>query len=98
MEKKLSNWQGSENTKATVMAQIATRFGEERAKEYDPMKNCFTFNHWKSIGYTVKKGEKALRSVTFITKDNENGKEDKFMRSVCLFFIDQVEKYESKES
>lgn len=91
-EKKLSFWKGSEATASMVAEEIEKRWGAEAVKQYDPSKNCFTFNHWKAIGYKVKKGEKALRSVTVIEKEKEGQKTQKYFKSVCLFFINQVEK------
>ena len=71
-----------------VRLEIKDRFGIKAAKEYNPLENCFTFNGWKQRGYLVKKGEKAIKSVTFI-KDEETG--DTFPRTVCLFAKPQVE-------
>ena len=89
----LSTWKGSASTALMVVKQIESRWGFEKAKEYNPAKNCFTFAHWKAIGYNVKKGEKALRSVTIIEKKDQAGNViSKFPKSICLFFIDQVEK------
>lgn len=89
----LSTWKGSARTAQMVIKQIETRWGFEKAKEYDPTKNCFTFNHWRAIGYKVKKGEKALRSMTIIEKkDDEGNVISKYPKSICLFFVDQVEK------
>ena len=71
-----------------VRAEIKDRFGEKAAKEYDPTSNCFTFNGWKQRGYVVKKGEKAIKSITFI-EDEETKK--KYPRTICLFAKPQVE-------
>jgi N-terminal domain of anti-restriction factor ArdC len=38
-----------------------------------PRENVFTFNAWKALGRSVKKGEHGVRVVTFITC---NGKSD----------------------
>jgi len=99
-EKELSSvWKGSKSTAGSIAQQIAQRWGEDAVKEYHPELNCFTFNGWQQRGYRVKKGEKALRSFTFINgmeniKDAE-GKEKlksySYLKSVCLFFIRQVE-------
>ncbi len=61
---KLAYWKGSEETAKSVKEQIRKRFGNKEAKKYDPRKNCFTFKTWRAMGYHVKKGEKALRSIT----------------------------------
>lgn len=88
-----SSWKGSERTANMVAKQIESRWGAEKAKAYDPKSNCFTFNHWKAIGYKVKKGEKALRSMTIIEKKDEQGNViGKYPKNICLFFVEQVEK------
>jgi hypothetical protein len=90
-----TNYTGSENTHAIIAQQIRERFGEEAVKEYDPLKNCRTFRSWLALGYRVKKGEKALKSVTFVEKEDEHGKIiAKYPKSVALFFFTQVEKIE----
>jgi hypothetical protein len=102
-EKELSSvWHGSLYTASDVAHQIYARWGEEAVKAYDPQVNCFTFNGWQERGYKVKKGEKALRSITFIggidKTPDANGKDKIFSRgypkTVCLFYINQVEKRE----
>ena len=80
-----------------VAAQINERWGAEAVKEYDPRENCFTLPTWNRKGYRVKKGEKALHSVTWIplTKKDEKGDAQEIgrkPRNVNLFFIRQVEK------
>jgi hypothetical protein len=89
----LSNWKGSINTAETVKKQILARWGEEEANNYDPKSNCLTFNQWHAHGYQVKKGEKALKSMTIIEKKNEKGEViEKYPKTVNLFYIRQVEK------
>jgi N-terminal domain of anti-restriction factor ArdC len=50
------------------------RWGEEEAEHYDPLENCFTLATWNKLGYKVKKGEKAIRSITYVA-GKENDKE-----------------------
>ena len=100
LESPVSVWQGSRYTAGDIAHQIMQRWGEEAVKEYHPQINCFTFNGWRDRGYRVIKGEKALRTITFI-KDIEkhvdkDGTTTKstwkgYPKSVCLFFIRQVE-------
>jgi hypothetical protein len=71
-----SYWKGSEHTAAMVAAQIAARWGEEEAENYDPETNCFTYNTWRLKGYHVKRGEHALISTTIITKAGEEDSGD----------------------
>ena len=57
-----------------------------------------TFQKWKSLGYSVRKGEKACASFTIwkhTTKtDKETGEEDArmFMKTAHFFSTSQVEK------
>jgi antirestriction protein ArdC len=94
----LAHWRGSENTAATVKQEIAERWGEEEAERYNPKENCFTFKTWEALGYRVKKGEKAIRSITYIEVKDKNAQEGKepeirkYPKTVYLFYIKQVEK------
>lgn len=94
MEAQTSNWRGSVHTAAMVVSEIRSRFGEEVAKKYDPRANCFTFLGWKQRGFSVKKGEKAIHSVTFIEEEDEETGEKtgtKYPKNVYLFCEAQVE-------
>jgi len=77
---------------------ILERWGEEEAENYDPRTNCFTFQTWKAKGFHVKKGEKAIRSMTLVEDtgpENTDGKEKstvRYPKPVYLFYIKQVEK------
>lgn len=89
-----SVWQGSMRTLSDVAEQIKERFGVEAVKIYDPTVNCFTYNRWQIEGYQVKKGEKALKSITWVKGSKEiDGVEKhyKYPKTVNLFFITQVE-------
>lgn len=89
----LSNWKGSMNTAESVKKQIIARWGEEEANSYDPKSNCLTFNQWYAHGYRVKKGEKALKSITIIEKKDKKGEVvAKYPKTVNLFYVLQVEK------
>ena len=96
MNDETSVWKGSAYTAQNVAMQIKSRFGEEAVKEYDPRLNCFTFRRWQEEGYRVKKGEKSLRSLTFIPIEKKDARGQlkvvKIPRTVHLFFINQVEK------
>ena len=94
-----AHWQGSSKTAQLVRAQIAERYGEEEAANYDPHTNCFTYQTWRQKGYHVKRGEKALRSYTIVhefgEQDEDGAAQDggtSYPRGVCLFYILQVEK------
>ena len=91
-------WKGSQKTADAVRQEIAARWGAQEAENYDPTKNCFTFKTWKAKGYFVKKGEKAIRSMTLIevkdqeTDEGEEQEKRTYPKTVYLFYIKQVEK------
>lgn len=92
-EKITSPYRGSEATYEAVKEQIASRWGEDCADEFDPYVDAMPFASWVSFGYRVKKGAKALKSVTFIEVKNEKGEvTSKVKRIVNLFHKKQVEK------
>ena len=99
-QQKIALWRGSEKTADQVREEIARRYGEEEAEEYDPQTNCFTLPTWNKLGYVVRKGEKAIRSMTLIEKADPNAKEGeqteaiKYPKTVYLFYIKQVTKKE----
>ncbi len=89
----ISPYRGSEKTYEDVKSQIRERWGEECAKEYDPYKDCAPFSTWLSAGFVVSKGQKALKSVTFVeVKDEKDNVVRKIKRTVNLFHKRQVEK------
>lgn len=89
----LSGYTGSTATFELVAKEIKERWGEAAAKEYDPYTNALTFTKWAILGYRVKKGEKAIRSITFVeVKDKGGNITKRFRKSVCLFYYLQVEK------
>jgi len=91
-------WQGSENTASLIRKQIVARWGEAEGKNYNPLKNCFTYKTWESKGFHVIKKEKALKSLSVlkIAKLDDRGKPNTDnvvtrRRLVNLFYIKQVE-------
>src|SRR6266699_4377884 len=99
-QQKIAHWRGSEKTADQVREEIARRYGEEEAEEYDPHTNCFTLPTWNKLGFKIKKGEKAIRSITLVEKEDPNAKEGeqseviKYPKTVYLFYIKQVKKKE----
>ncbi len=97
MTQQLASWKGSERTADAVRKVIAERWGEDEAENYDPRENCFTFQTWKAKGYHVKKGEKAIRSITLVEKEDPDAKDGeeaattRYPKTVYLFYIKQVE-------
>jgi hypothetical protein len=88
-----SPYQGSEATYELVREQIRERYGDEAAEDFDPYTDAMPFASWVSQGYMVRKGEKALKSVTFVeVKDEKGGVVKKIRRTVNLFHRHQVEK------
>jgi len=87
-----TNYRGSANTAKMVAEEIARRWGDDEARQYDPFTNCRTFKDWVGMGYRVKKGEKSIRSMTFVKVEDEAGKEVRsYPKTVHLFYIKQVE-------
>ena len=89
----VSPYRGSEKTYEDVKNQIAERWGEEAAEEFDPYTDAMPFSSWTEYGYTVRKGEKALKSTTVVDViDKETKAVRKVKRVVNLFHKRQVEK------
>lgn len=92
-----STYTGSEATKSMVSEQIKKRWGEAELKNYDPFHNARTFHSWLKLGFKVRKGEKALRSITFVEVEDAQGNIIKRIpRTVFLFYYRQVEKINDK--
>lgn len=93
MSEVLSNYSGSAITAQTVALEIEKRWGRTEVEKYDPFSNCLTYRRWAELDYRVKKGEKAIRSKTFVEKKDELGNTiKKYPKTVCLFYYLQVEK------
>lgn len=76
-----------------VKDQIEKRWGEECAEEFDPHTDAMPYSSWVAHGFVVKKGQRALKSITFIEVKDENDKVvRKVKRTVNLFHKRQVEK------
>lgn len=89
----VAHWRGSEQTASQVREEIAKRWGDKEAQNYNPLTNCFTFRTWKTKGYHIKKGEKAIRSMTFKEVEDQDTKETrKYPKTVYLFYEKQVNK------
>ena len=92
-EELTSVFKGSRANYLTVKAEIKQRFGKEAGQSYDPRKNCFSYVRWQQEGRQVKRGEKAIKSTTWISvidKDDPT-KISKFPRKVNLFHVLQTE-------
>lgn len=89
-------FQGSARNYNLVKSQIEQRWGESEGKEYDPAKNCKTYLSWQKLGFSIKKGEKALKAFTFIRKvmKNEEGeivKNVSYPKVINLFYYKQLD-------
>jgi len=92
MSEKLSNYKGSEATAKLVRTEILKRYGEEQANQYDAYTNCLSFKRWIQLGYKVRKGEKSIRSITFVDKKDALGnKLGSYRKTVHLFYKLQVD-------
>lgn len=92
-DKPISPYTGSEMTREMVLEQIKQRWGEQEALKYNPYTNALTFKRWAELGFRVKKGEKALQSITYVEMKDEKGDVTKrFSRTVFLFYYLQVQK------
>jgi hypothetical protein len=88
-----TSYRGSETTEKMVRAQLEERYGPEVAQGYNPYENVATLKDWNRHGYRVKKGEKALRSITMVEKKDEKGEVVKRYPKRCfLFHISQCER------
>jgi hypothetical protein len=91
-EVSVSAYTGSEKTYDMVKEQIREKYGDAEAEKYDPYTNCLTFKNWLILSRRVRKGEKALKSVTYVEKKNEKGEVvQRFPRTINLFYYLQVE-------
>jgi hypothetical protein len=90
----LTNYTGCPATYLMVLEQIKKRWGDKAAKHYDPARNCRTFNSWKNdMGRKVMRGQRALKSVTFIPVEDEHGEViDCYKKTVNLFYYKQLER------
>lgn len=89
----VSPYRGSEKTYEAVKEQILERWGEDCADEFDPHTDAMPYASWVAYGYQVRKGQKALQSITYLDVKNEKGEiVQKVRRNVNLFHKRQVEK------
>lgn len=93
-----SPYKGSEVTKAIVSDEIRRRYGEEELQNLDCFHSLRTFNAWLKLGFRVKKGEKAIKSFTFVDKKDPMGNViDKYKKQISLFFYKQIEPLANQE-
>lgn len=71
------------------------------ADDIKPRENVFTFNAWKALGRSVKKGEHGVRVCTFVPTskiDKETGEVSgsRMPRQTTVFHVSQTEEIQSK--
>ena len=98
MNSSVSKWTGSETTKAMIAEQIRERWGESELKNYNPMHSARTFQGWLNLGYRVKKGERALKSIIFIDSKDDKNIIKKIRRPCNIFYFRQVEEINPTKS
>lgn len=88
----ISNYSGSEATKTAVALEIEKRWGKDEVRRYDPYKNALTFRKWLSLGYRIRRNERAIRSFAIVEAKDENGRVTQRIKRPCfLFYYKQVE-------
>jgi len=88
----ISGYTGSETTRDLVAAEIEKRWGKSEVKRYNPLKNALTFRKWLTLGYRVRRNEKAIRSFSIVEAKDENGKVTQRIKRPCyIFYYRQVE-------
>jgi len=75
-----------------VFDQIAERWGMDMARRFDPARNCRTYQDWLDCGFRVRRGEKALKSVTYIPVEKDGAVTDVYRKTVNLFYFNQLER------
>ena len=76
-----------------VQDQLRERYGDEVADEFDASVDAMPLISWAAYGYRVRKGEKALKSITYVEVKNEKDEViKKIKRTVNLFHRRQVQK------
>lgn len=93
MNSSLSEYTGSETTKTICEDAIKEKYGSAEIKNMDCYHNIRTFHSWLKLGFKVRRGEKAIRSITYVEQKDSNGNIlKKYRRPVFLFYYRQVEK------
>ena len=91
-----TNYAGSISNYEMVKKQIAEKWSEREAENYNPKTNCMSYIKWKENGFYVIPGESALHSVVVIEKKDETGKViSKYPKKIALFYRLQVRPMET---
>lgn len=88
---KLSTYKGSKATADILAEKIKAKYGPAELKNYNPNTSMMTYPSWFKLGFKPRKGEKAMRSVTYIDIKNDQGVViRKQKHDVCLFYYRQM--------
>lgn len=91
-----NGYRGSIKTAKMVRDQIRERYGSEAADSYEPSRSARTYKNWIKNGFIVKKGEKALESITMIDRKDSSGKViESYPKKIFLFYQSQVERIQN---
>ena len=98
MQTNNAKWINSESSYNLVTNQIKERWGDEEVKLHNPRLSCYTFHKWLKHGYSVKKGEKAIKSHSVMDIADENEKVIATISiPVNLFYRKQVAKIKKQK-
>lgn len=81
-----SPWRGSEKTAELVREQIRAKYNDEVADKFDASTDAMPFASWLSYGYRVKKGEKSMKSITYVDVLDDKGEVERTIKRNCNIF------------
>src|SRR3989344_5366739 len=64
----VTTYRGSEATKSMVEEQLIAKYGKAELKNLDCYHNMRTFHSWLNLGWKIRRGEKAIKSITAKSK------------------------------
>jgi hypothetical protein len=89
----VSPYTGSASTKALMEKAIEEKYGKAELKNLDCYHTMRTFSNWLSLGWRVRKGEKAFKSIVVREIKDKDGDVIKKITHPCfLFYYRQVER------
>ena len=97
MRNQNAKWTNSEASYNLVVGQIKKKWGKDEVTLHNPKQSCFTFSKWLKHGYTVKKGEKAIKTYSVLYIQNEDNQVIATLQiPVNVFYRKQVAKLMKK--
>lgn len=89
----VSPYTGSASTKALMEKAIEEKYGKSELKNLDCYHNMRTYTDWARLGWKVRKGEKAFKSIVVREIKDKDGDVIKKITHPCfLFYYRQVER------